>query len=99
MLTRAVLTLIGALLLMAPAPLAFAERPQMPELSLPNKVQGEEAIRSLGDKLSAVAAHYGMTEQRLKEILRNDSTAWIDQRGYLFYVDSAPRPVNKPALP
>lgn len=59
-----------------------------PNVSLSAKKNGQAAIDALGDKLDEVAQSYGMSPERLEQILRTDSTAWIDQTGHLFYIDS-----------
>lgn len=90
---RCVLTAVGATLLAATTPPAFAARPEMPDIRLPKRVQGDEAVRNLGDKLPAVAEHYGMTHERLKGILHRDRNAWLDEQGRLLYIDTfLPRP-------
>ncbi|QPK65246.1 PKD domain-containing protein [Methylomonas sp. LL1] len=59
-----------------------------PRISLKEKVNGQAAIDALGDNLDEVARSYDMSPERLEEILRTDSTAWIDQSGRLLYIDS-----------
>ncbi|MGR8929431.1 MAG: PKD domain-containing protein [Gammaproteobacteria bacterium] len=66
-----------------------AEMP-FPEVSLAEKKNGQAAIDALGDKIGDVAKSYGMSQERLEEILRTDSTAWVDETGHLLYVDTHP---------
>ena len=59
-----------------------------PKISLKDKINGQAAIDALGDKLEEVASAYDMSPERLEEILRTDSTAWVDESGRLLYIDS-----------
>ena len=73
-----------------------------PEVSLTEKKNGQAAIDALGDKLPAVAQSYGMSPERLESILRTDSTAWVDTKGRLLYIDTqntAPKPPEEAAAP
>lgn len=56
------------------------------------KARGEEALRRLGNKLPLVAAWYRMTPERLSEILKKDSNAWLDKTGRLLFIDEFPAP-------
>ncbi len=67
-----------------------AESP-FPQISLPQKKNGQAAVDALGDKLGEVASAYDMTPERLQEILQTDSTAWIDESGRLLYIDEHPQ--------
>lgn len=58
-----------------------------PEIRLSEKKNGQAAIDALGDKLDEVAESYKMSPERLQEILRTDSTAWIDESGRLLYIE------------
>ena len=71
------------------ADLAASEQHQspFPRLSLPEKTNGQAAIDALGENLNEVAKAYSMSPERLEEILRTDSSAWIDQSGRLLYID------------
>jgi hypothetical protein len=73
---------------------AQAAKPPMPGISLPAAVQGERAIQALGNRLPAVAAHYGKSVSEFARNIRKDRTLWIDTRGRLFYVE-----VPEPASP
>ncbi|PPD33554.1 MAG: PKD domain-containing protein [Methylomonas sp.] len=59
-----------------------------PLISLKDKINGQAAIDALGDKLEEVASAYDMSPERLEEILRTDSTAWVDESGRLLYIDT-----------
>jgi PKD repeat protein len=58
-----------------------------PSFSLPERANGEEAISALGAKLPNVAAYYGMTTANFARMLREDHSAWIDQKGRVFFID------------
>ncbi|QSX37654.1 PKD domain-containing protein [Shewanella sedimentimangrovi] len=62
-----------------------------PQLSLPTKAQGEQAIAALGAKLPEVAAWYGMSPDEFARELRSDATLWLDTKGRAFYVDQFPQ--------
>ena len=64
--------------------------PPFPDINLPDRARGEEAIALLGDRLPAVAAQYGMSIPRFARILRSDPAAWIDRRGRLLFIDQFP---------
>ena len=49
--------------------------------------QGREAIEAVGDRLPEVAAAMDMAPQELASVLANDSAAWLDTAGRLYYVD------------
>lgn len=75
-----------------PLNLAQSEGEQsFPSIALKEKYNGQQAIDALGDKLGSVAKAYDMSAERLEEILRTDSTAWIDESGRLLYIDSLPK--------
>ena len=78
----------------APGAAVAADRRAFPQVGLPARTYGEEAIASLADKLPAVAAWYGMTTAKFARMLREDSTAWIDQQGHLLYVEQFPEPAE-----
>lgn len=62
---------------------------EFPAVRLAAKVQGTQALRSLSaGQLAGIAARYRMSAERLAEVLRNDSTAWLDESGHLFFVDT-----------
>ena len=68
-------------------------KPPFPEISLPEKAHGEQAIQALADKLPEVAAWYGTTPQQFTTMLRQDLTAWIDTEGRLFFIEEFPEEV------
>ena len=78
----------------APGAAVAAARQAFPQVSLPARTYGEEAIARLGDKLPAVAAWHGMTTAKFARMLREDPTAWIDQQGRLLFVDQFPEPAE-----
>ncbi|WP_367155534.1 PKD domain-containing protein [Methylomonas sp. HYX-M1] len=63
-----------------------AETP-FPQISLKSKANGQAAIDALGERLPEVAKAYDMSAEKLTEILRTDSSAWIDESGRLLYVE------------
>ena len=71
---------------------AVSAKPPFPEISLPEKSQGERAIQALAGKLPEVAAWYGTTPQQFASMLIQDNTAWIDTEGRLFYIEEFPEP-------
>ncbi|WP_316298165.1 hypothetical protein, partial [Clavibacter michiganensis] len=48
---------------------------------------GRAAIAALGDRLDEAAARTGMTPARLRALLTEDPSAWVDRHGRLFYVE------------
>ncbi len=48
---------------------------------------GRAAVDALGDDLDVAASRTGLSAGRLRELLANDSSAWVDRSGRLFYVD------------
>ena len=67
-----------------------------PSISLKEKLNGQAAIDALGDNLPVLAKAYDMSAERLENILKNDLTAWVDEKGRLLYVESDTKPVPKP---
>ena len=67
---------------LVPRPMAF------PKLQLARSLRGNDAVSALGTQLPAVAAWYRMSPQRLADMLRNDTTAWLDRDGRLFFVET-----------
>ena len=57
------------------------------EPSLPHSAHGQQAIRLLGNELDEAAALNGWTTAQLRSVLANDSTAWVDRAGRVFYKD------------
>lgn len=64
-----------------------APKPAFPDLHLGGESRGEAAVQALGARLPDVAAHYRMSPERLRTILRKDRTSRLDPRGRLFYVE------------
>ncbi|MCC2656721.1 MAG: hypothetical protein K0Q76_1829 [Panacagrimonas sp.] len=64
-----------------------APKPAFPELHLGSETRGEAAVQALGARVGDVAAHYRMSPDRLRNILRKDSRSRLDGHGRLFYVD------------
>lgn len=71
---------------------AVGERPGFPAMKFQGKARGAEAIRRLGINLPKAAEWYGMTPERLTEILNKDADAWLDETGRLLYIDQFPPP-------
>ena len=67
---------------------ATGQRPSDPlfpaGIRFPENSRGEAAIAALGARLPEVAAFYGKSPQRLREILRDDDTLWVDPAGELY---------------
>ena len=85
---------IGALV----APSAGATRSPAPGGSdrLPDLItrhdrpsHGRVALEALGDRLPEAARRNGMATERLRELLAEDPTAWLDRDARLFYEDPA----------
>ena len=74
-------------------------RPEFPQLSFPDRSRGQTAIGRLGSRLPEVAAWYGKTPSEFTTMLREDGTAWIDQRGMLLFIDPLPAPTGGEAAP
>lgn len=55
--------------------------------ALPKNYQGQDAIDYIGTDLPKVAANYGLTPEKLKDLLLNDATVRIDSNYQIFYVD------------
>jgi PKD repeat protein len=84
---------LGAVPTQASEPAQVAsQRAPFPQLTLPAKAQGEQAIRALGARLPEVAAWYGMSVSDFARLLRSDTSAWLDKGGRLFYVEDFPEP-------
>ena len=74
-------------------------RPDFPELSFQGRSNGEIAIGRLGAKLPEVAAWYRMTPVKFTKMLREDSTAWIDMKGRLLFIDVRENEADADELP
>lgn len=78
------LTLCGGMGLAKAAPLLL---PALPPIDLGESLGGEPAIQALGSLLGAVAAHHGLSEERLADLLRRDSSLRVSEHGYLMFVE------------
>lgn len=56
-------------------------------LAVPVNYQGQYAIDYMGADLPKIAANYGLTPDKLKEMLLGDDTARIDSNNRIFYID------------
>jgi hypothetical protein len=76
-----------------PAPPTLPTPPLRPLVHdvLPEPMRGTAALAALDRSvLPAVAAQNGRSVDALTDVLRIDSTAWLDPDGRLFYADAAP---------
>ena len=81
----AALTLFGVTCL--PLTAQAAGRPLLPPgLNLGHRAHGEEAIALLGAKLPDVAVAYGLRPAELGDLLRKNSSLWVDPQGALLYL-------------
>ena len=65
-----------------------AENPPFARIELAAFANGQDAVDALGENLGPVALWYGMDPEEFRTLLRTDTTAWIDRRGRVIYVDS-----------
>jgi PKD repeat protein len=63
------------------------EKPPFPEFRFKSRLQGGAAVTALGGHLPTVAAWYGLSEARFKDLLKKDPAAWIDPQGRLLFAD------------
>lgn len=89
--TLALGALCGTLLFATPAPAA----PTFEDLRLGSETRGQAAVNALGSRLPTVASQYGMSAERLRNILLKDSSSRLDARGRLFYVEAMPSGVEQ----
>ncbi|MCQ9206767.1 MAG: PKD domain-containing protein [Omnitrophica bacterium] len=68
-----------------------------PQISLPESMRGERAIRALEKHLPEIAAWHHMSVDKLKEHLRKDLTLWADKKGRLFFRDEHELPLETPS--
>lgn len=61
-------------------------------MKFPGKANGAEAVRRLGNNIDKVGEWYGMTPERLAEILQKDHDAWLDPTGHLLFIDTETPP-------
>jgi len=65
------------------------ENPPFARIELAAFANGQDAVDALGENLGPVALWYGMTPEEFRTLLRTDTSAWIDRRGRLIYVEPA----------
>lgn len=82
---RQIFTTISVGLLAATDICTAAPTHSFPALKLAHSAHGEDAIRSLVDKLPAVAAFYRKSPEQLREMFRRDTSLNLDRSGRLFY--------------
>lgn len=75
---------------LAPAP-AQVGTDRLPDLIAAHDrpAHGRNAVELLADRLPEAARRNGMATERLRDILAEDSTAWLDRDARLFYEDPA----------
>ena len=54
-------------------------RPEFPDIKLPNRMRGEEALDAIGSKLSEMAAYYKTTPGELRQRMQRDKSLWVDK--------------------
>ena len=79
-------TLLGASVATAATPSASLD----PERILDRNVSGAAAVRALGDDLDVVAKRYDRTPAELADLLRTDSSLWVDPTGILHVKEPLP---------
>lgn len=57
-------------------------------VAMPENYQGQYAIDYMGQNLPKIAANYGLTPDKLKDLLLNDETVRFDSNNRMFYVDN-----------
>jgi hypothetical protein len=79
---------------------ARAGRDRLPDLvtGRDRPFHGRVAVELLADRLPEAARRNGMAPERLREVLVEDSTAWLDDDARLFYQEPA-RTESAPASP
>lgn len=84
---------------LAEAQEAAAHRPKksFPNIRLNKRLQGDEAVRGLADRLQEVADWYGKSPDEFARELRRDRRAWLDHDGRLLYIDDFPVPTEAQA--
>ena len=66
---------------------AVTTESQNPIVELPENYQGQAAINRAGVDLPKIAESYGLTPDKLQEILLTDATARLDSQNRLFFVE------------
>jgi PKD repeat protein len=94
------LALLAALGLALAMPSALAQpsvlppqaKAPFPNITLPDRAQGEQAIAQLGSRLPDVAAWYGLSASEFARMLRSDPTVWLDRKGRVFFEEEVRLP-------
>lgn len=73
-------------------PAIAGPQPDFPTMRFAGKSKGAEAVKRLGAHIGKVAEWYGITPERLAEILQADPHARLDETGHLLYVEEFPPP-------
>jgi PKD repeat protein len=74
-------------------------KPPFPQIDLPQKARGAQAIQLLGARLPEVAAWYGKSPAEFASILRRDRMAIIDRKGRVLYEDELEPPTGTVGSP
>ncbi len=74
-------------------------RAQFPNLTFADRSQADEAVARLGGRLQEVAAFYGMSVPQFVAMLRFDRSAWVDQRGRVFFEEEIRLPPQGASAP
>lgn len=69
------------------APAQAAPGRALPPVVLDRPMRGANAVRALGGRLAAVAALNGRSGASLQRLLTTDSTAWVEPRGRVYFVE------------
>ena len=102
------LPMLLAMLVIVLAPLAAlaqptstpaGQKPPFPSISFPDRAQGQQALSQLGSRLPEVAAWYGMSVPQFSNMIRFDRTAWLDQRGRVFFEEEVELPIGTTEAP
>ena len=67
------------------------ERAVRPAAVLPRSLRGPSAVDALGGRLPQVAVRNDLSAPRLKHLLSTDASAWLSDRGELYYQEQAPQ--------
>jgi PKD repeat protein len=74
-------------------------KPPFPQIDLPQKARGAQAIQLLGGRLPEVAAWYGKSPAEFASILRRDRMAIIDRKGRMLYEEEIEPPTGTVGSP
>jgi PKD repeat protein len=74
-------------------------KPAFPQIDLPQRARGAQAIQLLGANLPAVAAWYGKSPAEFASILRRDRMAIIDRKGRMLYEEEIEPPTGTVGSP